>query len=603
MTRKSQVWYHLIITLPVLGCIFATAYFYRMYVGKLSDDAMRIFTLINLISVSILTVLFNFLVRKKGRLFSPAVINAEKSDSETHEWLKKLGSVPLGTLALYIGVALLVMVEITASSILLGINNFAGSVMLALLIFSLYILGGAFLYVFLDRHLLLFLLSREIDTYPSALREDRQAKKIFIIPVFMQIMTLILTLSSILCIWFFKMDDGQYRFFLSYIVRIYIPILAFFLICIVFLLTIWKRNTSSLYSSVLKQMDNITAGEKDLREKVHIGSVDEIASIAGSINALSSMLSSSLGQTKTQYNKVYDNQENLMEGIDVSSQNIRDIDSIIEETISLIQKEDRDVDFSMKAGETLKENVTEITTASQQESELVFKAVESLTAMIESVNMISQRSDDVQNQIGELTKVFMDGENRIKETINTVRMIADLAKGLEEVNTIISTIASQTNLLAMNASIEAAHAGEHGKGFSVVAGEIRTLAENTANQIRKSRDNLKSIQEEINKGLDISEETGKNFNSMKEVLSGVQSATTEIAGTMQQQRESNREVQSSLNKTYSFISTLQQTAQNLNQRSGEMMSSPECIAGRFKDDPRLRPDNAGKEQRNSIFDG
>ncbi|MDR0723154.1 MAG: methyl-accepting chemotaxis protein, partial [Treponema sp.] len=127
------------------------------------------------------------------------------------------------------------------------------------------------------------------------------------------------------------------------------------------------------------------------------------------------------------------------------------------------------------------------------------------------------------------------GRTGLQEVANDIQEIERESAGLLEINAVMENIASQTNLLSMNAAIEAAHAGEAGKGFAVVADEIRKLAESSSEQSKTISTVLNKIKESINKITTSTAEVLLNFEAINEGVKTVTDQETTVRNAMEEQ--------------------------------------------------------------------
>jgi len=133
-------------------------------------------------------------------------------------------------------------------------------------------------------------------------------------------------------------------------------------------------------------------------------------------------------------------------------------------------------------------------------------------------------------------KVKLDGVSSV------IAEIAAQSESLREANAVVSNIAARTNLLAMNAAIEAAHAGESGAGFSVVADEIRKLAESAAKQSRTIGGDIGEVQKNIGEMVGASDLLGQAFEKVSARIGETNNLVSELRSSMSEQREGSTQI-------------------------------------------------------------
>jgi methyl-accepting chemotaxis protein len=177
--------------------------------------------------------------------------------------------------------------------------------------------------------------------------------------------------------------------------------------------------------------------------------------------------------------------------------------------------------------------------------------------------------------IRQLTETSESGKNALDKITNAIQEVADESRGLMEISGVIQNIASETNLLAMNAAIEAAHAGETGKGFAVVADEVRKLAESSSAQTKTIEAALKKITTSIKVVTDFSKDVVEKFVLIEKGVNTVSEQEHSIRRTMEEQSENSKNVLSS-------ITSLRDLTQKVQKSSVEMLEGSNQITHEAK---------------------
>ena len=293
-------------------------------------------------------------------------------------------------------------------------------------------------------------------------------------------------------------------------------------------------------------LKNIAQGEGDLTVRLPIHGNDEIADLSSYFNETIAKIGAAI--------KNVDQNANVMQSIgDTLSADMTETASAINEISSNIdgvkqQALTQAASVTETAGtiEEIIRTIENLNGSIETQSSSVVQssaAVEEMVANIASITNSLEKSD---NMVKQLAAATSEGKSTLLTSNTVTQKIADESGGLIEASSVIQNIASQTNLLAMNAAIEAAHAGEAGKGFAVVADEIRKLAEESSMQGKTITDTLKKLSDDINGLSESSKIVEEKFNAIFQLSENVRGMSAELTAAMREQENGSREVLSAI---------------------------------------------------------
>ena len=507
-----------------------------------------------------------FLVGGSARYFR-ADFAALQSDRETYaKAMESLGGAPLLSMIRYMLLSIAFLVGIGIFFGRSSIREGTGG-LLTMFLVSLAMFSTSFLYVFSDRLVSVTLLSHSLTSYPRELREARQQRKIFIIPAFMAIMTLLFAFSLSFLV------TGHLAEITSFpAIWTLILVSLVYMFVVVLLVLIWNSGTALLYRSIISEMDTLSSAEKDLTRRISIASVDELGTISGMVNFFCSTLSDSILGLKSAQAKLNDLGEGIGLNASETSRGVDRIASHVEKVREQSHAQSASVGESSGAVHEIAKNIESLDQMITDQSASVTEASASIEQMVGNITSISESIDKMASEFGSLLTAAEEGRRTQELAREKIRQISERSEALLEANKVIGVIASQTNLLAMNAAIEAAHAGEAGRGFSVVADEIRRLAETSSKQSGAIKAELGKVKEAIREVVDASSNSGESFARVSEKIGSTDAIVREVSSAMDEQKEGTRQILEALQSMNEITSQVQVGSKEMSEGNNTVLA-------------------------------
>ncbi|MFW6250577.1 MAG: methyl-accepting chemotaxis protein [Alkalispirochaetaceae bacterium] len=364
------------------------------------------------------------------------------------------------------------------------------------------------------------------------------------------------------------------RFWIAPVEDPAVPVLSFAVVLLISLLlfsrlaALAKAQRDAQVQMLKGAIKELTRAGGDLRKRIQVVNFDEIASVSVAFNRFLELLSGMIGTLQSSVERLF----SLGAGLSGAMEEIDSAVSSIAESVEEIRGE---VEEQNVAGNETLESVREVAQRIASLDQLIegeLAVVHDSSAAIEeglaNVRSIGRNVGLVGEAFQTLVDQAADGKKKIGSVNEQIVQLRERSEALEEANRLISTIAARTNLLAMNAAIEAAHAGDAGRGFAVVAEEIRTLAENAAGQSITIRDELRATEGVIAQVAEATVAADASFQAVEEQVARVDQLQTEVSAAVEEQNAGNEQV-------FRAISQITETTDNLRTASSEMRSFTE----------------------------
>lgn len=337
------------------------------------------------------------------------------------------------------------------------------------------------------------------------------------------------------------------------------------LFTIVVSLLIARSITKQLNHAVLA-FQSLSQGDADLTQRLHVTGRDEVAKLVDNFNTFIEKLHDLVIALKAAQQDLSQVGKNLEQESLQSKDIVDTINATVSEVRAKSEIQAQSTDQAASAVMEITQSIESLNRMIQTQVGSIEQASSAVEQMVGNIGSVTASIERMASQFENINKASDLGFEAQQEVVDRIALVAEQSRALEEANEAIGTIASQTNLLAMNAAIEAAHAGDLGKGFSVVADEIRRLAETAGEQSKTIGANLASMRSEIHGVVSASQQSVQTFSGLMNHIGTTGTLVHQIKNAMEEQKVGSGQILEAL-KTMNDITGQVKAA------SGEMTSS------------------------------
>ncbi|MBN2736404.1 MAG: hypothetical protein JXR70_05440 [Spirochaetales bacterium] len=289
-------------------------------------------------------------------------------------------------------------------------------------------------------------------------------------------------------------------------------------------------NLSMFYSLTqknVKMYNNMELYSKEIEQKTN-----ELEKYIKNISDISSVVTNMSAKIENSISSTSDSVNRMASGSEVIKYNIEKQFDVVKTTTSTILDLLGSLDITYQGIHTQLSNVQNTS--------------ETINSMLETIDEVTKDLKETAEFTSHLEGITQKGDKAIKSSVQSINQIKDVSQKVKNVVAAVNDIAEQTNILSINAAIEAAHAGVYGRGFAIVASEIKRLAEGSGNRSREIDESIKNIIDRISVGVETNKDMQNIFNEINDNTTRAVSQVQHIYELVAQQKSSSQEIQHSL---------------------------------------------------------
>jgi methyl-accepting chemotaxis protein len=318
-------------------------------------------------------------------------------------------------------------------------------------------------------------------------------------------------------------------------------------------------------------LKNIAEGEGDLTRRLNIIAEDEIGNMVRHFNDTLDKIRNMVANIKEQSGDLAVTGDELSENMAKTASAITQIAGHIQEITTQTKSQAASVSQTNDTLERITDSIAQLNGHVETQALSISQSSAAIEEMLANIASVTQTLVNNTENMDNLTQASDLGRTGLQEVSEDIQAIAKDSEGLLEITAVMESIAGQTNLLSMNAAIEAAHAGESGKGFAVVADEIRKLAESSSEQSKTIASVLEKIKGAIDKISRSTDAVLDRFEAIDQNVRIVSSQEEQVRCAMEEQGTGSKQILEHLSKLNDITHIIKQDSAEMHSESRAIM--------------------------------